>query len=70
MRPTIPIDPMHNAAIRNEIAERLRVMIKPGTSLLPLRLATLLSRFGEQDREIERLASPSIVPADDEVFAK
>ena len=67
MRPAIRIDPMHNAAIREEVAERLRLIIKPGTNRFSLRFAALLTRFAEQDRESATRPSPSFVPTGDEV---
>ena len=67
MRPAIRIDPMHNAAIREEVAEGLRLIIKRETNRLPLRFAALLTRFAEQDRESATRPSPSFVPTGDEV---
>ncbi len=51
----------HSRAIREEVGERLRNALAPASDL-PARLAKLLERLAEQDRE-----APSIVPSLEEM---
>ncbi len=51
----------HCRAIREEIGERLRCALAPASDL-PARLAELLGRLAEQDRD-----APSIVPSLEEM---
>jgi len=49
-------EPMHNQAIRDEMGDRLRVLLSREPSAVPTRLRTLIRRFDEADN-----GSPSIV---------
>ena len=51
------LEPKHNQAIRDEIGDRLRVLLSREPSAMSARLRTLLYRFHEADH-----GSPSIVP--------
>ena len=57
------LEPGHNYAIREEIAERLKTSLAPEPPNVPPYLDRLLGRFRELDEE----ASPSIVPDADPV---
>jgi hypothetical protein len=61
MKASIPINPDYNAAIREEVAERLRTVLKDAP--LPARFVALLGRMAEQEQEIEPGFAPSIVPS-------
>jgi hypothetical protein len=52
------LEPMYNAAIREEIAERLKTLLAQEQPKLSPQLDRLLRRF----RELDHDASPSIVP--------
>jgi hypothetical protein len=54
----LQIDSLHCRAICDEIGERLRIMLRPETATVPLRLQILIDRLADQDRE----PSASIVP--------
>lgn len=64
---TLPLqlDREHCQAICEEVAERLRLQLDRETSDLPPRLQLLLERFIELDLQ----ATPSIVPAMDDMTA-
>jgi len=51
------LEPKHNQAIRDEIGDRLRVLLSREPPAVAARLRTLLRRFDEADH-----GSPSIVP--------
>ena len=51
------LEPKHNQAIRDEIGDRLRVLLSREPPAVSARLRTLLRRFDEADH-----GSPSIVP--------
>jgi hypothetical protein len=53
----IDLEPKHNHAIRDEIGDRLRVLLSREPPVVSARLRTLLRRFDEADH-----GSPSIVP--------
>ena len=50
------IDSVHCRAICDEIGERLRMMLRPETAALPVRLQILLDRLADQERDL----APSI----------
>ena len=52
------IDGLHCRAICDEIGERLRMILRPSTTDLPLRLQILMDRLADQDRQL----APSIAP--------
>ena len=51
------LEPKHNKAIRDEIGDRLRVLLSRERPAVSARLRTLLRRFDEAGHD-----SPSIVP--------
>jgi hypothetical protein len=51
------LEPKHNHAIRDEIGDKLRVLLSREPPVVSARLRTLLRRFDEADH-----GSPSIVP--------
>ena len=51
------LEPKHNRAIRDEIGDRLRVLLSREPPAVSARLRTLLRRFDEAGHD-----SPSIVP--------
>jgi hypothetical protein len=51
------LEPRHNQAIRDEIGERLRILLSLEQPAVSARLCTLLGRFDEANH-----GSPSIVP--------
>ena len=51
------LEPKHNQAIRDEIGDRLRVLLSREPPAVSARLRTLLRRFDKADH-----GSPSIVP--------
>jgi hypothetical protein len=51
------LEPKHNEPIRDEIGDRLRVLLSREPPVVSARLRTLLRRFDEADH-----GSPSIVP--------
>ena len=64
MRTSLQIDQEHNHAIRDELGERLRIILwleRP--QKLPGRIRRQIDRLAEKDRKIEMSASPSIVPS-------
>jgi hypothetical protein len=61
MKALVPINPAYNAAIREEVADRLRILLKDAP--LPAQFVVLLSRMAEQEQEIEPGFAPSIVPS-------
>jgi len=65
---TLKLDHTHCRAICDEIGERLRLVLKPGTSAIPPHLAALLDRFKqlEMDSTPYLECAPSIVPSIDE----
>ena len=54
----LEIDSIHSRAICDEIGERLRIILRPETGGLPLRLQVLIDRLADQERQL----APSIVP--------
>ena len=58
----VSLNSRHCRAICDEIGERLRHVLKPDASELPLRLERLMARLQEQDR-----AAPPIVPSIEEM---
>ena len=58
------IDGVHCRAICDEIGERLRMMLRPETAALPVRLQILLDRLADQERDL----APSIVPDLDDMI--
>jgi hypothetical protein len=58
------IDSLHSRAICDEIGERLRMILRPETADLPVRLQILIDRLSDQDREL----APSIVPDLDDMI--
>jgi hypothetical protein len=58
------IDSIHSLAICDEIGERLRIMLRPDTGGLPVRLQILIDRLADQDRQ----SAPSIVPDLDDMI--
>jgi hypothetical protein len=63
MRSSLKLDQHHNAAIRAEMGDRLRIILlsrePPG---LPARVQHLLDHLGRLDDEIEAENSPPIAP--------
>jgi len=47
---TLHIDRVHNAAIRREIGDRLRISLNAERAPMPPRLSSLLDRLAAQDR--------------------
>jgi hypothetical protein len=63
MRSSLKLDQGHNDAIRAEVGDRLRVILRSGEQpKLPSRIQHLLDRLSKLDDEIERTNLPSIVP--------
>ena len=60
----LQIDSLHSRAICDEIGERLRMILRPETAELPVRLQILIDRLADQDREL----APSIVPDLDDMI--
>ena len=60
----LQIDSLHARAICDEIGERLRMILRPETADLPVRLQILIDRLADQDREL----APSIVPDLDDMI--
>jgi hypothetical protein len=60
----LQIDSLHSRAICDEIGERLRMILRPETAELPVRLQILIDRLADQDRE----RGPSIVPDLDDMI--
>jgi hypothetical protein len=58
------IDSVHCRAICDEIGERLRMMLRPETAAMPVRLQILLDQLADQDRDL----APSIVPDLDDMI--
>ncbi len=49
----LQIDSLHCRAICEEIGERSRIILRPETAAVPLRLQILIDRLADQDRELE-----------------
>lgn len=63
MRSSLKLDQNHNDAIRAEVGDRLRTILRPEEQgKFPSRFQHLLDRLSKLDDEIERTNSPSIVP--------
>ena len=60
----LQIDSLHSRAICDEIGERLRMILRPETAELPVRLQILIDRLADQDREL----APSMVPDLDDMI--
>ena len=60
----LEIDSIHCRAICDEVGERLRIMLRPDTGDLPVRLQVLIDRLADQERQ----AAPSIVPDLDDMI--
>lgn len=60
----LEIDSIHSRAICEEIGERLRIMLRPETGDLPVRLQLLIDRLADQERQ----SAPSIVPDLDDMI--
>jgi hypothetical protein len=58
------IDSIHSRAICDEIGERLRTILRPDTSGLPVQLQILIDRLADQERRL----APSIVPEMDDMI--
>ena len=54
----LEIDSIHSRAICDEIGERLRIILRPTTGGLPVRLQVLIDRLADQERQL----APSILP--------
>ena len=67
---TLKLDHTHCRAICDEIGERLRQVLKPGTSVIPPHLAALLDRFKQLEIGSKPYleSAPSIVPSIDETL--
>jgi hypothetical protein len=67
---TLKLDHTHCRAICDEIGERLRQVLKPGTSAIPPHLAALLDRFKQLEIGSEPYleSAPSIIPSIDEAL--
>jgi hypothetical protein len=67
MRRSIHIDQAHNDAIRAEVAERLRIILRLSPpQRVPRLIREQLDRLTKQGNEIELKSSPSIVPSQNE----
>jgi hypothetical protein len=53
----LQIESLHCRAICEEIGERLRIILRPETAAVPLRLQILIDRLADQDRELEQPVS-------------
>jgi len=60
----LEIDSIHSRAICDEIGERLRIILRPTTGDLPVRLQALIDRLADQERQL----APSIVPDLDDMI--
>jgi len=61
MRSSLKLDQGHNDAIRAEVGDRLRVILRSGEQpKLPSRIQHLLDRLSKLDDEIERTNLPSL----------
>jgi hypothetical protein len=59
----LQIDDLHCRAICDEIGDRLRTAVGPGSGVLPVRLQILMAQLAAQDRAL----APSIVPTLDDM---
>jgi len=67
MRRSFHIDQLHNEAIRAEVAERLRIIIRLSPpQKVPRHIQQPLDRLNKLDSEIPLKSSPSIVPSKNE----
>jgi hypothetical protein len=67
MRRLIHIDQEHNDAIRTEVGERLRIILRLSPpSRVPSLIRQPLDRLIQQDDQTESEGSPSIVPMNNE----
>ena len=64
------LEPKDNQAIRDEIGDRLRVLLSRETPAVPPRLRRLVRRFDERGRAPGDQATPSIAPNIPAGFAK
>jgi hypothetical protein len=66
---TLELNHTHCRAICDEIGERLRIVLKPGTSAIPLHLLALMDRFKqlEMDSNPYLECAPAIVPTIDDM---
>ena len=66
--PILKLDHTHCRAICDEIGERLRQVLKPGTSATPPHLAALLDRFKQLEIGWNPYleSAPSVVPSIDQ----
>jgi hypothetical protein len=62
----IQIDHLHSRAICDEIADRLRYILRQEAIPLPPRLRYLLDRLADADGEL----APSIVPSFEDMFVR
>jgi hypothetical protein len=63
MRSSLKLDQHHNAAIRAEMGDRLRIiLLSRELPKLPARVQHLLDHLGRLDDEIEAENSPPIAP--------
>jgi hypothetical protein len=64
MRSFLKLDQDHNDAIRAEVGDRLRIILRSADQLKsPSRIQHLLDRLSKLDDETERTNSPSIAPS-------
>ena len=56
------LEPKENQAIREEIADRLRILLSRESLAVPPRLRRLVRRFDERGRASVGQAAPSIAP--------
>jgi hypothetical protein len=71
----IQIDWTHSRAICDEIADRLRILLRRETAELPSYLQYLVERFAESEGEVVLLAkpsgvAPSIVPSLEDMIVR
>ena len=64
------LEPKDNQAIRDEIGDRLRVLLSRKPPAVPPRLLRLVRRFDEADRASVGRTTPSIAPDIPSGFAK
>ena len=64
------LEPKDNQAIREEIGDRLRILLSRESPAVPPRLRRLVRRFEEMDRALVGQATPSIVPDTPSGFSK
>ncbi len=56
----LQIDDLHCRAICDEIGDRLRIALAPGSAVLPVRLQILLAQLAAQDRVVASSTVPSL----------